>query len=270
MHLVPGMVGLMGSAFLGRRLVRLEEIAESSIGAASPGFTSIGYLFVIIGLIGLIPQNSLVTTLNSILAVSAGILVTLLLESIFRKLPSSYWEMVRCLQGGVAGLVIVCSGADVYIPSLAFVLSAIGILLFYATSMITNHSSLEDNCNIFATHLVSSIFGSLAPTLLGNSDNLGLSVSRGSRFAHFLWQIISVTDIITTSAIFTMLVFALLKRCGILGNEYEHASHERAVMAAANSEEGTSSSAGRLFSEKYTGAHRYIQPGSVKITAQNA
>lgn len=238
-QLTAGTIAFVGSCFLGRRLIRLEEISQVSIGPWSPGNVLIGYVLVATGLMGTslyLPSEVDLgrVSINNLVALSTALIATYLIHWIVYGSPVSYWVFLRCLQGGIAGLVTISAGADIYHPIAVFFVALVESLLFHAISIVIELSYLEDNCNIIATHFFSALFGSTLPPIVAMIDNLGLSVMVRTRAIHFSWQLICVLVIAVISAVLAVIVFGSMLLCGLLRSRGETQSHQRAVIARTN------------------------------------
>lgn len=171
---------------------------------------------------------------------------------------SSYWFVLRCLQGALAGLVAISSGADVYSPIIAFAIAAVLAMVFYLASEVVQRICIEDNANIIAIHFVCSFFGALTPPLLGRRENLGSSVRFYMRTVHLVWQIMCTLAIFGLFAVFSVVFFLLFSCCKLLRNRGETINHRRAVLAYKNSGKKRRCGITRLF--KIRAGTKYIEP----------
>ncbi|KAF2905560.1 hypothetical protein ILUMI_00608 [Ignelater luminosus] len=269
-HVAGGVVGLIGALFLGRRLMRLSDIDESSIGPESPGSTITGYIFIALGLIAFslpapsyelthIPYNYIgVILVNNIMAMAAGIIVVVILQFLFFRETFNYWIILRCMQGAIAGIVSIASGIDVYTPVLAFAIGAIAAIVFYFVVICVHNSSVEDYCNVIPIHLVCGLLGSMLPPLLGTTENLGTSITSHFRIIHLGWQLLSLTTVSTLMISVFVIHFFVLNLTGFLRNKSEEVNHRRGVTAAVRGPE-------RCFLQRLFTLYPstpYIEPGS--------
>lgn len=243
-HTVPSTVGIVGVIFLGRRLIKLNEIDESSLGSESPSTTIIGYLLIIIGLLGFtIPEPGYEHThypynyigliiINNLMAMSAAIIITITLNFIFSRNTFNYWIILTCIQGGVGGLVTLTAGVDVYNPYVSHGIGLLAGVIFYMFTNLINYTSIEDYCNIVSIHWACGLFGALLPAFLGSGENLGLSVSAHFKFLHFIWQLCGTLIVILTVSVIAMILFSLLLVTGFLRNASEKNNHKRSVNAS--------------------------------------
>lgn len=239
-HVPMATIGLMGALFLGRRIMKLKDIDRFSLGNEYTSGIVAGYLFVIIGHIGLnLPSEAYesrhalkdhisLISINSLMAMGAGMLVVSLALIVLTRDLYRYWIVVKCLQGGLAGVVIVAAGIDVYTPFVNFGVATGGGMIFFLISNLIHYSALEDCCHITAIYLVCGCIGALIPPLLGSDENLGLSLPNKIVLTHLLWQFICLIAIVLTTVILYLTIFTILYITGCLKNQYEEVNHQRA------------------------------------------
>ncbi|CAG9767528.1 unnamed protein product [Ceutorhynchus assimilis] len=239
-HVPSAIIGLMGALFLGRRIMKLKDVDRFSLGHEYTSGIVTGYFFVIIGHIGFnLPTASYesshglkdyisLISINSLMAMGAGILVVSLVILIITRDTYRYWIIVKCLQGGLAGVVTVSAGIDVYSPSINFAIACVGGFIFYFFSNVIHFSALEDCCNVLAVYLLCGCLGVLIPPLLANGENLGLAVPMRLRLVHLLWQFICLIIIILIIAIFYLAIFTVFHVTRMLKNHFEKLNHQRA------------------------------------------
>ncbi|XP_069674263.1 ammonium transporter 3-like [Periplaneta americana] len=239
-HVTGGVMALFGGLFLGRRLLRLRDIDESSLPPDSPGNTIVGYILIIIGLMGFclptptyerihFPTDYIgLTTVNNIMAAAAGIISVVILQFILARDMFDYWVVIRCMQGSIAGIVTITAGVDVYNPLVAFGLGAAGALFFFITAKLLFSSSIEDNANIIPIHLVCGLFGTFFPPICGSNINLGTS---HNVLLNFGWQIICSSTILAIMTAFSLIMFLILNYFGFMRNRAEERNNRRALTA---------------------------------------
>ncbi|XP_076269480.1 ammonium transporter 2-like [Rhynchophorus ferrugineus] len=239
-YLPSATIGLIGTIFLGRRIVKIKDIDRFSLGKEYVSGTVTGYFFIIIGHMGfLLPSEYYEShreikdhvskiSVNSLLSVAAGILITTLLQTLKSKDMYKYWRVIKCLQGGLAGFITVSAGIDIYNPVSSFGIAAFGSSIFFLSTHLVHYSPLEDCCNIISIYLVCSFFGCLIPPLFGNGENLGFSVPNKIRFTHLLWQCVCLLTIISFTVLPYFLIFFMFVVFGCLKNDFEEVNHERA------------------------------------------
>ncbi|GJQ70525.1 hypothetical protein Trydic_g22929 [Trypoxylus dichotomus] len=231
-HASSGLVGFMGMVFLGRRLLKLKDIDEASLGPESPNTTVLGYVLVANGLIGLslpyIPVDMFhkngdvnVILINSVLGLSGGVAASVLLEFVLWREIFNYWVLLRLLQGGIAGLVLLSSYINYCKPPFSFAITFVGGTVTNCLSKLVYRTALEDYCNVVTVHFFCGIWSTaLHPFFV---DVSALSIIT------LLWQIICTAIIISYILMLYTLVFLILYCSGFLRNRHEANSHLRSL-----------------------------------------
>ncbi|XP_025830136.1 ammonium transporter 2-like [Agrilus planipennis] len=236
-HTSSSLSGLVGSIFLGRRLLRLKELDPSSIGTESSGISLLGYFLIASGLItfnvfNAVNGESVAILINDLIAVGTGLLAVAFVEYVKSRAGFNHWVILRCSQGAVASLVIIGNGIDVYSPLVTFFVAFLGAITYYFCALFVYKSSLEDYCNIVSTHLLTGILGFLLPPLVSKNSRWGNATSVEQRCIHFIWHALFVMVVMVfTVSLFTTL-FLTLNSIGLLRNKLETISHERSEYAA--------------------------------------
>ncbi|XP_030751169.1 ammonium transporter 3-like isoform X1 [Sitophilus oryzae] len=227
-HVPTSIVGLLGAIFLGRRIMKVQDIDPFSLGKEYVSGTVSGYFFVMIGLMGFhLPIDSHTRkdisriSVNCIMAMGGGILTVAFIQMVKSKDIYKYWKVMRCLQGGLAGIVMVSSGIDLYNPAVTFGVSIFGALLFFISSLIVRKSPLEDCCNIISVYLVCGTFGTPIPAIFTKNSVEVILI-------HVLWQLICLGTVIVVTCVVFVILFCFFTCCGVLKNDFEEVNHERA------------------------------------------
>ncbi|KAJ8916225.1 hypothetical protein NQ315_016364 [Exocentrus adspersus] len=229
-----------GALFLGRRIMKLRDIDELSFGAENVVTTIVGYTLVIFNYITfalpsplyavdhLPGDHSAIIVTNSFLALAAGILIVAVFQLSFFRHLSRYRRMVRCVQGGMAGLVTVASAVDIYTPLVALLLPMGTAAFFFLFAELLHHTALEDACSLIPSHLICSFIGVMLCPLLAQKENLGSSVQLSTRGVHLLWQFICTLVVVVISVAVALFIFLLMKITRGLRNEFEAMNHKMA------------------------------------------
>lgn len=246
LHLASGAAGIVGSSFLGRRLLRVAEIDRCSVAFESPSNTFIGYFLIIIGLLtSLLPpfdsntkqQNEVfdaILVTNCLLAIAGALVTFILLHSCANSERFGYWDILKCLQSAVAALIALSYGVHYYLPSMALVIGAITSTIFYCVTPLIEFTPLEDNCNIIAIHFTGAIMGAVLLPIFCKWKVLGENATILTRVSKSAWQAVYCLIIVTFCAVIFATVFALLKATRRLRNKNEINNHNRAVHMEEN------------------------------------
>lgn len=191
---------------------------------------------------------------NNLLAASSCTLLVVALHFTFSRETFNHWTIMRCVQGTIAGVVIVSAAANDYSPQIAIVLGCLGGVVFYLISRQIFRSALEDYCNVIAIHLACAILGSiLAPVCAARTDEDTAKI-----LLDFSWQLICLIALLALVGTTMLLVFGMLECCNVLRNKSEYLNHSRANAVV---EKGPPRSfLQRLFSPDTRCF--YLQPGS--------
>lgn len=237
-HLASSVVGMIGSASLGRRILRVSEVNRCSVALASPSSTFLGYFLILVGLMGNLLQSlnigiypidvfDAVLVTNSMMAISGSIITFTLIHCCFNSNHFGYWDTVRCLQSAVSALIAISFGVEYYLPSSAFIIGALTCALFSVVSTIIDSSCIEDSCNIIGTHFTGAMIGAVLLPLLCKWEALGENATVGTRFSKCAKQAIYSLFIIFCCAAIFVPIFLLLKITHLFRNEAEANNHSR-------------------------------------------
>ncbi|KAI4465379.1 ammonium transporter [Holotrichia oblita] len=236
-HISAGLVGFIGIIFLGRRLLKLKDIDESSLAAESPNSIILGYFLVANGLIGLSLPYSIadrshnndyvsVILINSVLSLSGGISASVLLEFILWRQVFNYWVLLRLFQGGIAGLVLTSSFINYCKPPVSFAITFVAGILVSCMSKLLYKTALEDYCNIIPIHLFCGVWSPILQPFFADMSIFS-----------FLWQISCTLIILSSIFMLFTLIFLMLYCNGFLRNQYEANSHLRSLNVLKRSTE---------------------------------
>nr|CAI5822978.1 unnamed protein product [Callosobruchus analis] len=197
-HLSSSLMGFSGAAFLGRRLMRVKDLDERSIGVGQSGSTIIGYILIIAGYIAFslptlkyeserAPSNYMDTILiNNFIALATGIAVVSILHLLIFRKVFSYWIVLRCIQGGIAGIISIAAAVDAYSWIQCVAVAAVAAVCFFFLSILIHNTALEDYCN--------------------------------------------VTAVLSSITLVAWMLFMLLSMCKVLRNKKEEENHRRALV----------------------------------------
>lgn len=234
--------GMIGSAFLGRRMLRVRDIDPGSIGPTAPGTTICGYFFIFIGLLALALPSPVIEEMHSsidfdvalvitaLISVSVGALAVIALHSICYETNFTYWVVLKFFQGALASFVTVSAAYDLYNIPMCTIVALIGALGFIFASEFLFTTSIEDNCNIISIHFVCGILSCLLPPFFGRKGNLGFLENPNvyMNAMHLVWQVLCCVAVIAIVGVVFATVFLFLYLFDLLRHESEKSAHERA------------------------------------------
>nr|CAH7761037.1 unnamed protein product [Callosobruchus chinensis] len=231
-------LAVFGAAFLGRRLMRVKDLDERSIGVGQSGGTIIGYILIIAGYIAFsmptlkyenerAPHNFMsIILINNFIALATGIAVVSLLHLVIFRKVFSYWIVLRCIQGGIAGIISIAAAVDAYSWIQCVAVAVVAAVCFFFLSILIHNTALEDYCNMTAGVMASSTIGIMACPILLDSENFG----GRSKKIHVLWQFVCYLTVFASTAVVAWLLFLLLSMCKVLRNKKEEENHRRALV----------------------------------------
>lgn len=196
---------------------------------------------------------------NNLLAASSCSLLVVALHFALSREAFNHWTVTRCVQGTIAGVVVVSAAANDYSPQAAVGLGCLAGVVFYLISRQVFRSALEDYGNVIALHLGCAILGSLAAPICAARTNQDVVTI----LLNFSWQLICLVTLLTLVGATMLLLFGMLQCCSILRNRSECLNHMRAN--AAISRGPPRSFLQRLFFPN--SGCLYLQPGSTTGTA---
>lgn len=228
LHIIPSVIGLIGALCLGRRLILVQQIDAVSINPPTIYSTIRGYLMVYFGLMfATIPISNEKDTnfiINGLIAFGIALVLTIVCNFFIHfKNLLNYWNVIRCLQGGVAGFVAITAFIDTPVHLMALIASSVICILSMITLYIVHFTCLEDNCNIIAVHLLCGFLSVLiAPICVEQDANL-------ARLATYVLVQFVICFLIMLLTIFVVcVVFFFMWVFNISRNKYEEENHDRA------------------------------------------
>lgn len=234
--------GMIGCAFLGRRMLRVRDIDPGSIGPTAPGTTICGYFFIFIGLLALSLPSPIIEEMQSsidfdvalvssaLISVSVGALAVIALHSICYETNFTYWVVLKFFQGALASFIAVSAAYDLYNIPMCIIAALVGALGFIFASEFLFTTSIEDNCNIISIHFVCGILSCFLPPFFSRKGNLGFLENPNAYMnaMHLVWQgLCCIAAIAIVGVVFTI-VFLFLFLFDLLRHESEKSAHERA------------------------------------------
>jgi len=170
-HMVGGVVGLIGAIILGARKGRFEDSKEE-FRPSNVGMVTLGTLILWFGWYGFNGGSALgatgtnnkviqVVCMNTTIAAALGGLTSFILSMIFDKV-----ESVGALANGLlAGLVGITAGCDSANEWWSVLIGVVSGLLFFLSSKLLKHLKIDDPLDAFSVHGVGGMWGVVASGL---------------------------------------------------------------------------------------------------------
>ncbi|KIM37994.1 hypothetical protein M413DRAFT_249433 [Hebeloma cylindrosporum] len=173
-HISSGSAALAISIYLGRRTrgdtkARMHE-------ASNPTNVVLGTVLLTFGWFGLNGGSAMSpdiiaiqACINSNLSAAAGALTAVVLNYRTRR----RWSPVGFCSGAIAGLVTITPGSGYVTPPAAFLYGVVGATLYCLSARLFAYVGIDDSLDIFATHGVGGLFGSILTGVFAQ-ESLGL------------------------------------------------------------------------------------------------
>ena len=199
-HVIGGMVGLIGTIYLGPRIGRFDECGNpTKIAPYNLTLATLGVFILWFGWFGFnggstleagVAVSKIIT--NTFLAASASAGAVTLLMTYTRDVIA----VEKVLNGILSGLVGITAGCSVVEPSGAIAIGAIsGLLVFFLDDLLLKYK-VDDPVGAISVHAGAGIFGTIALVFFANIDLL----PTGSRVEQLGVQITGVVTAICWTA----------------------------------------------------------------------
>jgi Amt family ammonium transporter len=224
-HLVGGMLALMGAIVIGPRIgkfVGKDKSARAFFGHSIP-LSVIGAWLLVFGWFGFNIGSSTAADPQTINVELAWVSVTTAMAmagGLFGAAATSRGHVLTSMIGLLAGAVSICSGAAVMSPIFAFITGAIaGILTTFTVGLFENILKIDDALACFPVHGVCGIWGVLATGLFG-AKVLGGHPIYGLELADWLPQLgvqaLGAIVIAAFTAVCGLILFFVLNKAKML------------------------------------------------------
>ncbi|XP_060536124.1 putative ammonium transporter 1 [Cylas formicarius] len=212
-HVPSAAAAFVAALVFGKRVLRARDLSDLSLAREYASGSASGYFLILIEYVGF-PSRHDVVAVNSLMAIVVGILSTACFQLTLSRNLHRHWPIVKCLQGGVAGVVAVSAGVNIYTPTISCCVAAAGALAFFLARSLV-FKSVEDCCGVFSIYLAGGAAGALLP---------GVSATG----ADALWQLICLLTVLLATVIVYVVAFSLLSLVGTFKNKFETVNHGRA------------------------------------------
>lgn len=216
-HAVGGFAGLAGAIILGARTGRFVNGESRPMPGHNMVYAALGVFLLWVGWYGFNPgsqlgfqatasiDSAIAVAVNTTLAAAAGGVVATMVSWIFYGKP----DLSLSLNGVLGGLVGITAGCDCFSPEFSILVGAVAGGLVIVGVVLLERAQIDDPVGAWPVHGLCGVWGCMA---IGFIPNTHLAAGKTS----FLVQLIGTISICAW-AFFTMLIlFLLLKGCGIL------------------------------------------------------
>jgi Amt family ammonium transporter len=221
-HLIGGVVGLVGTMMLGARHGRFDATGQAvEIPNFNLTLVTLGVFLLWFGWFGFNGGSTLVADgtvavviMNTILGAAAGGVGAFLISIWRTKLVS----VGRTLNGVLGGLVAITASADLITPGGALLLGFGGGAVVYYGEMLLVRLRIDDPVGAIPVHGMSGAFGTIAFVLFVSPQVL----PTGSLWMQLGVQFLGVLVALFWAGALAMVAFGLIKRFGTLRVPLEH------------------------------------------------
>ena len=220
-HLAGGVCALVACIIIGPRLGRYKAGEESKIDNHSVPFIAIGFFVLVVGFLAFNggskasisnPGDGETIALvfyGTVIAGCAGGIVALLIH----RFRHGYWKLTTTVNGGLAGMISICAGCDVFYPWSSAAVGAIGGLVYVAVAVLIAKAKIDDPIDAVAVHGGAGAWGLIASPLFRFEDGIfSTEPSLGGKM--LLWNVIGLAAIVVWNAVLSFVIFSSLKRVG--------------------------------------------------------
>jgi Amt family ammonium transporter len=213
-HMVGGVLGLMGAIFLGPRLGKYRKDGKAvPIPGHNLPLAALGVFILWFGWYGFNPGSTTAAipdigyiAMTTTLAAAAGVIGALATSWITLKVP----DIGMTLNGALAGLVAITAGCDGVSPGAAALIGLIaGILVVVSVLFVDRVLKIDDPVGAFSVHGVNGAWGVLAVGIFVEGASLGT-------------QALGVAALAGWAAVTGAIVFGILKLTHGLRVSKEH------------------------------------------------
>lgn len=215
-HMVGGMIALMGAIALGPRIGKYSGSKVNAIPGHNIPYGALGVFILWLGWFGFNPGSQLAasgsanaTAISHIfvttnLAGAAGACVALLISWLRFGKPS----LSFALNGALAGLVAITAGCDLVTDGGALIIGALaGVVLVYSVTFIDNVLKIDDPVGAVSVHGICGAFGTLMVGFFAKDSGLFY----GGGTAQLVSQVIGVVSTAAWALATGYVLFKVLK-----------------------------------------------------------
>lgn len=216
-HMVGGMLALMGAIFLGPRLGKYGKDGKAKpIPGHNLVIAALGVFILWFGWYGFNPGSTTAgiadtgwIAATTTLAAAAGTVAALITSWIVLKAP----DIGMTLNGALAGLVAITAPCDAVTPGASIIIGLVaGVLVVVSVLFVDRKLKIDDPVGAFSVHGVNGLWGILAVGLFNTSSG----VFYGGGWSQFGVQALGGAAIIGWTVVTGGVLFGILKAVKLL------------------------------------------------------
>ena len=228
-HMVGGMVALVGAYFVGPRsdgVHRRFDVNRSEIPGHSMPLVAIGTMILIFGFFGFNGGSVLaydvddptggqlalgLAVVNTVLSAAGGALAATTMN---RVVGSYKWSLMMTCNGAIAGMVSICASANEVYPWAAFVIGFIGGFAYVFWSRLLYRLKIDDAIDAVGVHYGAGFWGLIANAFFNFEKGILYDKDDAGEFLG--WQIAGGLVITVWSGGLAVILFGTLNAFGVL------------------------------------------------------
>jgi Amt family ammonium transporter len=216
-HMIGGMVSLVGAALVGPRLGKFnKDGTPNEFKPTNIPYILLGGLILFFGWFGFNPGSTLngndlrigVIAVNTFLAGCAG--ATVVMYS--RLVSTGKSDAVGAVNGSLAGLVGITAGCGVVPPWAALIIGALaGFVLMWAEKFVERTLKVDDAVGAVAVHGFCGFFGLIMVGVFADGTYLGISGLIAGNAGQIVTQLIGAVALAVWALVMGFVMFSVIK-----------------------------------------------------------
>ncbi|XP_076115418.1 putative ammonium transporter 1 isoform X1 [Mytilus galloprovincialis] len=226
-HVLGGVCAFIGAALLGPRIGRFQKGSNviGNLRGHSVPIAALGGFVLFFGFLAFNGGSQLtissegdgaavaVSVVNTIISASFAAFGSLIINRL--HIFGNTWSLLVTINGALTGMVAACAGCNQMHPWSAAVLGLFAAMSYTLWSTVMKKLNIDDPLDAVAVHFGGGITGVVLIAFLDKDDGILFNWDRKSGLK-LGWQFAGLAAIIGWSALFSLLVFGILKCFGVL------------------------------------------------------
>lgn len=216
-HLIGGMVALMGAFVVGPRLGKYNKDGSANeFKITNYPFILLGGLILFVGWFGFNPGSTLngndlrmsVIAVNTFLAGCAGATVVVYT----RLISTGKTDAVGAINGSLAGLVAITAGCSVVAPWAALIIGGLaGFVLMWGEKFVERRLKIDDAVGAATVHGICGFFGLLMVGVFADGTYAGISGLIAGNPGQIVTQLIGGLALMAWALVMGFIMFAAIR-----------------------------------------------------------
>ncbi|VDI12626.1 ammonium transporter, Amt family [Mytilus galloprovincialis] len=226
-HVLGGVCAFIGAALLGPRIGRFQKGSNviGTLRGHSVPIAALGGFVLFFGFLAFNGGSQLtissegdgaavaVSVVNTIISASFAAFGSLIINRL--HIFGNTWSLLVTINGALTGMVAACAGCNQMHPWSAAILGLFSAMSYTLWSTVMKKLNIDDPLDAVAVHFGGGITGVVLIAFLDKDDGILFNWDRKSGLK-LGWQFVGLAAIIAWSALFSLLIFGILKCFGVL------------------------------------------------------